>query len=593
MSKLNTISNSILNLNVLASMSRSHLAIILSALLTMPLFVFYNATQIPAFYAQWGTLAIAALGMVSLLSKHAWLSINIPQIGFVFIGLAGITCIQWMLGMLHSKAYAILSLTLLLSAFVLTILGAIARQTVGWQALVKQLSWASLFSGVVLAAMLGYQSAALSQHAQAQSMLPHLSAYLGLAMVSLAYLYATQHIKAPIGAVLLLVLLSALAVITPMLGWFYVLLTAVLAVVQQIIAIKQANGSKQKRALVRAAFALIPMYGVLHLILSQLAQPQHATQHLAIWQSSWQLFSQSPWLGIGMGNVAWQSFLSIKTPAVDGVLGVYLSTQNFILQLMVELGVGALIILLVGLVAWAKAIAWKNLSLETWWLIASLGILLVLGMVESPFSAAYLLAIAAILLGAGDEKTSPINKPALSTVVSSTLLTVLVVGLFTTWIGHQKLTQAAQLAKHPLSAQQQQTLYNQIDWVHTKTVLAPYAEQTLAQSLDTNNENLDAKIWLTDSAMRFTPSTKLAYQHTMFLELKGDHQAAVRYLKYTLNADPIKLKQQLNLYPMTQWQHYLNILSGARPIKPKKQPPAPKPVQHTQIKPHSTQGQPT
>jgi O-antigen ligase len=123
------------------------------------------------------------------------------------------------------------------------------------------------------------------------------------------------------------------------------------------------------------------------------------------------MFIQSPWLGIGAGQIRWQSFLLLDTPSAIGAVGLFEHAHNLFLHLLTEMGVGAPLLVLAGIVAWLRGFKWRELSLETWWLLGLLSVLGIHSMLEYPLWYTYFLGIVALLLGAGEEKLTPVNLP--------------------------------------------------------------------------------------------------------------------------------------------------------------------------------------
>lgn len=560
----------------------SKLSLFFVALLfSLPFMALFIPAAIQGIYAYCLVGLLVMLISLTMLNHATWKAAELPQITFVFLGLIGVLVVQYLLGMPQSKQHALTILIHLLAAFMLTVLGAKLRREFGWEEIVHCLAWFVVLAGIATSILVIMQFADLLPTLQLQP--THIAAYLAMAIVSCAFLLAKQKINAITTIGIMVLYLGVIALLDATLGWLLVIVIALAAILQQIIAIKQQAGSRAKRDLVRIVLAILPAYALLQFFIPQATAPVALVNAVAqvpslaidsfsgyqqVWQASLGMFLNAPWLGVGVGKVAWSSFLAIQAPVLSGAIGVFDNTHNLILQLAVEMGLGALLLVVVGIIAWLKGFKWREMSLETWWLMTILLLVLAQSMVETQLWHAYFLGVTAFLLGAGEEKTTPINIPAVATVISALTAILLLFALASSLIAHHQLESAIPLAqKSRLSNVEESALYENLDWVHRKSLLTPYAELVMAGSLKMNNADLDAKIWLNDAAVRLTPTQKFAYRHVLLLKLKGEHAAAVSFLKITLNAYPITVSQQLALLPFQHWQDYLDVLSEARPIK--------------------------
>lgn len=551
-------------------------------LLVIPFIGLFMPAVIQGFYAEWFAGLIGVMLALSVIKKEAWQSIHLPQTSLIFLGLLAVVVVQWMLGMLHSSQYAFMISGYLIWAFMLSMLGAKLKRQYGWSSMAEYLAVAAAGGGLIVTLLFALQHFSILPNTAIQS--AHLVAYLSMALVSVIYLTAKQRFKTWLGMAFVLVFLTAIASLAPRLGWFLVTVIALLFVLQQVLAIQQQNGSRQRRSLVRLGLLLIPIYWVLTIFTpaslqaplskDMLSYALPAAQSLQaywdIWKTSWQIYTTSPWLGVGMGNVAWHSYLSVQAPVMQGQVGVFSHAHQQWLQVLLELGAGGLLLAVVGLAGWLIAFKWRHSTLESWWLIGMVGVMLAHGMFEPQLGFAYFLGVFALLLGMGDEKTTELKLPVIGKFASAAYVACLSVLLVSTLFGYQKLDFAVPLAqKENLSVSEEATLHRHLGWVHNSTLLAPYAQLLYAKGLRVNSVEVDAKLWLSDSAMRFRPASTMAYQHVLLLKLHGDHDSAVHFLKQALNAYPMKITQQLQLFPIRHYQDYLDVLSDARPIKRK------------------------
>lgn len=565
----------------------------------LPFVILHHHLPIPAFYGEWVAAVLGLAALSPLLRQSAWQPIRVPQIALVLPGLAAIVCMQWMLGMLHSHQYALLVLSYLAWAFLLMLLGNHLRSELGWEKIATTLSWCLVAGGLANAFIVGLQYAMQSGLAipympklhgyGAIAQANHFADYMALATASLLYLYAGQKIKLKPFFVVMVLFLAMLSFSGSRSSWLYLGLLTVLAIALQIIAIRQQSGSRSKRSLLRVSLTLLPLFALVQLLIhwlpgagalvtlpaerliAEVGNVSGVSARWQIWHESWRMFIESPWLGIGAGQMRWQSFLLLDHPGTVGTIGVFEHAHNLILHLLTEMGPGAALLVIIGTVAWLRGFRWREMTLETWWVLALLAILGTHSMLEYPLWYTYFLGIAAFLLGAGEEKQAEVQLPRMGRPVVAVTMVMGFIMVGSLAVANAKLeTWLYQAMKGEITTQQQPQFFEALNWVHDNSVLAPYAELMYATALVPNPYRLDAKLWVSESAMRFVPMRKIAYRHVLLLKLNGDHPAAVRQLNRTLIAFPGNFTKELETMPFTYWQDYLDVLSEARPIPVKK-----------------------
>lgn len=579
-----------LNLNYISLM-------FIGLMFLLPFVSLYHHLPIPSFYGEWVAAVLGLAAMLPLLRKAAWQPLHIPQIALIFPGLAAILGMQWMLGMLHSHQYALLVLSYLTWAFFLVVLGSYLRREFGWEKIATTLALFLVLGGLVNAGIVALQYA--MQSGLALSWLPklngygalsqanHFADYTALATASLIYLYAKGRFSLKVFAVYLTLFLTMLAFSGSRSAWLYLTALTVLAIGLQVAAIRQRTGSTAKRSLLRVSLLLLPIFALLQLLIHAIlpdglivlsverlidsANVNSSSQRWQLWQTSWQLLMQSPWLGIGFGQMSWQSFLLLDAPVSANAPRIFDQSHNLFVHLLTEMGIVAPLLVIAGVIAWLRAYNWRAISIESWWLLSLLAVVGVHSLLEYPMWYSYFLGLAAILLGAGEEKLSAIKLPKSGALLGRSALALLLlagaVNLASLAIANHKLeTWLHRAIKGDISTEQQAQFYDALQWVHHYSLLSPYAELMMATSLTIDPSNIDDKLWVSQSAMRFMPTRYIAYRHVLLLKLKGDHAGAVKQLKRTLIAYPGKFTKELEAMPFRYWQDYLDVLSEARPI---------------------------
>lgn len=567
----------------------------------LPFIITHHRMPVPSFHGEWIAAVLGLIALIPVLRSDYWRSLKIPQVAFVFPGLAAIVCMQWMLGMLHSTQIFILLLSYLLWAFLMVFLGSYLRRELGWEKVAIGLAYFLLIGGLFNVVIVALQFA--MQNGFAIPFLPkvqgygaitqrnHVANYAALALASLMYLYAKGLFSLKKLSFLLALLLLLLSFTGSRSSWLYLIAFTVLAVGLQVNAMKNQAGSRNIRSLLRVSLLLIPAFALTQLFLSvvapsglvvlpterlmEAATESSASARLQFWYDSWRLFMQSPWLGVGAGAMRWQSFMLLDMPTAMSSGRVFEHAHNLFLHLLAEMGVGAFLLVAAGLVAWLRGFKWRELSMETWWLLALLSVLFIHSMLEYPLWYAYFLGIAAVLTGAGDEKTTKLSMPQwagrTAQVASSVLFAVATIQLTNLYIANDKLeTWLGRAIQGEISANEYPQFISAIGWVHANSLLSPYAELMFATTILPDTAQLNEKLTISQSAMRFIPMRRIAYRHVLLLKLKRDHAGAVKQLNRTLIAHPGKFKEELETIPLKFWQDYLDVLSEARPIPVKR-----------------------
>jgi hypothetical protein len=113
--------------------------------------------------------------------------------------------------------------------------------------------------------------------------------------------------------------------------------------------------------------------------------------------------------------------------------------------------------------------------------------------------------------------------------------------------------------------EQEQAMFDQLNWVRSKTLLAPYADVLYARLLAPDETMLQEKIDITQSALYFMPTRAAAYRYPLLLVLNGQPDEAIRQLRNALVVFPGSFTKQLRDLPFQYWQLYVELLQEAKP----------------------------
>jgi O-antigen ligase len=561
----------------------------------LPFINMYHQLPITSFYSEWIAGALGLAAMTPLLRSSSYSIRPIPQISLAFLGLAVILVMQWAISMLHSAQHALLILSYLIWGFLLTILGSHLRQTLGWNNLVSTLAFSMVIAGMINGGIVVLQI--VMRTGGTIPFLPDLPSYgpfaqenhfadfTALAIASLIYLYAKGRFSTAFFILILMWFLLMLAISGSRSSWLYLIATATLAFFTQSNSIKQYRNSRATRNLLYMSLITLPAFVLIHLFTHYVAPDglfnlttdrivnavniDTPSARLQLWYDSFRLFWQSPWLGIGAGKINAESFLLLDTTTAMSSKRIFEHSHNLFLHLLTEMGVGAFLIVLAFVTIWIRKFKWCDLNLETWWLITLLTILGIHSMLEYPLWYSYFLGVAAILLGAGDEKTITINAPkilkeSITKLTRGSLAIILLLGslnLGTMLSAHIKLENAIHQSINADMNKQNKEL----DWIYRYTLLSPYAELMYAVSMVLDQNNIDHQIALNQSALDFRPFSKIAYQQVVLLKLKGDDFNAKKLLNRTLMIYPSNLKDIVESMSPQYRKEFLQVLAEANP----------------------------
>lgn len=564
----------------------------------VPFISMHHEHPLPAFFTEWLAGVFGLIAIFPLLLSSCWKAsqtpsektpliqshLKIPQISLIFLGLGAMLCVQWMLGMLHSSQYALSVLSYFVWAFLLVVLGSVLRREFGLEKLTTTLAWCLVGAGIVNIGIVVLQFVTRTggvipflpslNSFGAISQTNHFADFCALAITSLIYLYAKGRFSSSFFNLILVLFMMMLSFSGSRSAWLYLIALTILVAMMQRLNVKQGRESEATHMAWRAGLLLLPMFIAVQLFIyfvipNELIKlpterlfdgmtAHTASARLQFWYDSWRIFLQSPWLGVGAGKLISNTFMLIDTPTAMASKRVFEHAHNLFLHLLAEMGIGGFLIVLMGLCSWVKAFKWGDLNLEKWWIISLLSILGIHSMLEYPLWFTFFLGIAAVLLGAGDEKliTVKISKHALK-FAHIGLIAVCIFGIYhitTSLIANEKLEKWLQKFGY-----EDVNDSAQLDWVEKYSVLSPYSELMRARSMDIDVKLIDEQFLLNQSVMNFRPMRTIAYQHALLLVQKGQHEQAVKQLNRTLKAYPDSFKNFLENPSLKYRQEYLNL----------------------------------
>ncbi len=553
-----------MHLAKLKALNGAHFSLLFAAAMCcLPFVIAYHHIPMPSFYGEWVAALCGLLAAIILLRPGFWQSPALPASTLIFIGLWLLSLLQSSLGRQPAVSSLPLIQSYLLWGALLCIAGAQLRSVWGWHTLATTLAYALMTAGAINAVFTGLQIAqqfGLPVHIglPTYGMLGqnnHFADLTALAMISLCYLHLAHRISRPalnIGLWVGLLMLtlsgsrSSLLYLAAMAFWSWRLHLSVRDT--------QPPLATPTRRLLYTCLGLFPAFIALQVIIT-LYFPQALTpapmmraadlmaSHAGslrwqFWQTSLNLFQQSPLWGVGTGQMRWQTFLLADQASANPAHIFFEHAHNLFLHLLAESGLFAPLMVLGGLSLWL----WRFLHRQalqpcSWWLLTILSVIGIHSMLEYPLWYSFFLGITALLLGAGDNRLFTLRSPTvpLKKLLGGTLLALILYGgyqLLCMYHAYQLIEKQIAMASQPmLSAVQKQTLVEEMVWVSDHTLLAPGAELVLATFLSPHEQYAAAQLPLVESAVRFIPLRRPVLNMIILLEMTHRHAEALQHLR--------------------------------------------------------------
>lgn len=547
----------------------------------LPFMMAYHDVPIPNFYNEWLAAFIGLLALGPVMTNAFWQSPALPRSSLIFLLLLFVTYLQDIADSQPVSPNFFLIQGYLAWAFMITTLGCYLRQVFGWEILSRVLTWSLLIASTINACFVVLQL--LQQFGldlpipklQNYGMLAqsnHFADFTSMAIMSLMYLHAKHAIRLPTLAIGLFIGLLMLSLSGSRSSMLYLSTIVLLCGLLHFTFKQRKQVSETSRRLLKISLMLLPGFVLLHLLLTTLLP--ETMIHMPItrameavsnpsgslrwqfWQTSLALFNQSPILGIGAGQMRWQTFLLADNAAANPAHIFFEHAHNLFLNLLAEMGIFAFLAVFGGLLLWAKAFFnHHTLSLEAWWLLGVMGVISIHSMLEYPLWYSYFLGIFAFLLGVGESHIITLSRLSQSAkrLLRLVLFVMMLYGLVQLVLmltAYQKLEDHIAIASQTeMTDGQKQLLVDDMLWINANTLLAPYADLVLATYLVPNTAQAEIQLSLAKNAVRFIPLRKPCLNLIILLELRQQHALALQHLKRLLQISNNDLRQDIQQLP--------------------------------------------
>ena len=578
--------------NALRSASLTHISLTLVGLMwVLPFLNYRHQFPLTTFYQEWWSALLGMLALTLLASRDFWQQPEIPRIAQLPAVLIGVVLLQWGLGKVAYFDQTLLFVLYLLFAALLMLLGARLRDCLGMAKLAQVLA-VFLLTGAELSALIGVlqhyrwntpldpviamkiSSSVYGNIAQPN----HFANYIALGMISLGLLFQQHKLRAGQVAMLAMPLLFVMTLSGSRSSWLYLLMMAGLAW-------WWARRDAGQRPLLRYSLLLIAGFGIMHLIVQlPFLVPAGADSsvntmqrlfgdnasggvRLFLWREATLMFMQSPWLGVGFGQFAWQHFQLLPELHPEGIVGLYNNAHNLVFHLAAEAGIAGLLALLLPLGAWLNGSRRATLDAAHWWGYAALGVLAIHSLLEYPLWYTYFVAIAAILLGALDETRYRLE---LRTTGRMSVVAILLLGLLALMqllSGYRDLEQVQAIRSvSGVEAGASGSFREKLVALHGGSLLSPYAELFMSSLVEVNEDHLKEKLALNTRVMHFVPIGVVVYRQALLLAQAGQQEQAKIILEQAIWSYPNsygKPRQQLTDLAEKDPAHFSALLEFA------------------------------
>lgn len=535
-------------------------------MLVLPFVQPVHTSPLTSFYSEWLAFVLGIAALHVLILPGFWAEPQIPRSALWLFGLAAAIAVQTLWIHHYYTAQPLVPALYIVWAALLAVSAVWFRNRLGLQTTIDTLAWFALVGGVLLAfsALVEFfeipgwnavwvarrQSLGIHGNIGQQN---HLATYLTLASTALAYLYAQRKLSTVTSVALCLIFAFAIAVTTSRAALIYSAAICLLAgaaygktrtdhsfrllkvsgLVLFLLVCSQyllPHVAVWAREMLTALGIDTRDYGILT-TLEKLGDVAGYTLRLSEWHKAWTIFLESPWLGVGISQYGWYSFLHQAQPVFADVLKPQLFSHphNLFLETLAELGVVGLLLLLSLLVGWFLQFRKRWLEPVNWIVVTWLTVLLIHSNLEYPLSYSYFLGPAAFLLGLGDFRTIKIKfSPRLgqtTAVVALFFAWAILIAAFRGYIIMEN-TNELTIGANPTGAAQA------MSDVSRNPLLAPWAEQMIATYGEPQEDMLREQAAFTDRVMHFRPISQNVYRNISYLTLAGRTNEAHDLLRH-------------------------------------------------------------
>lgn len=529
----------------------------------LPFLYYHHAYPITTFYQETGAALLGLCAMPLLLTARYWQAPEVPRIVMLPIGLMLLLMIQFFIGqVIHFDHLMMMGLYFLFAAL-LMMLGQRLRAELGLPTLVTALAIFMLAGSELntLAGILQHYrwnpflnpiiTAKTSHAVYGNTAQPnHFADYIALGLISLGLLYTRFGIRIWQVALLAMPLLFVLVLSGSRSSWLYLLFALALAFLWQ-------RRDKALRPLMHYSLILVLGFGLMHLVV-QIPWLEGATGSVTtmerlfgesasgsirfhLWREAALIFAQSPLMGAGFGQFAFQHMLLADELRNPGVTGLYNNAHNLVMQIAAEAGLAGIVILVgsLGLWFWQSVVRGAQFTLYHWWGYAVLAVLGIHSLLEYPLWYVYFIGVAAIMLGIFDTASYRLELRLLGRASVAVMLLLGALSLAQVYQGYKRLESALVMrGMATKDATYIQRTREELLAAHEYTLLSSYSELFIASMMEPSADHLKEKLALNERALRFIPIGPITYHQAWLLMLSDRPEEARAQLRRAIWSYP-------------------------------------------------------
>ncbi|MCF8179144.1 MAG: Wzy polymerase domain-containing protein [Sulfuritalea sp.] len=265
---------------------------------------------------------------------------------------------------------------------------------------------------------------------------------------------------------------------------------------------------------------------------------------IALGRAAWDAFVEQPWIGQGVGNYSWGTFVAASRQSGGEQLMVGVHAHNFVLQFLAEFGAPVAVAVILMLAFWAKQFLQQRWRLEHIWCASILGIGAVHSLLEYPLWYSYFLGPTALLLGATDVR-KPIIVEGRRAAIYLVFVALAGISILVNLRADYSKMEAASnypLAAHVDREQAWRISMDRLLKLHRESLLSPWVLLAFNILAEPNKRLAQDRADLCTRGIHFSPARSLVARCAMHLAIAGRDEEAKKLAVMVLRAYPAQSK---------------------------------------------------
>jgi hypothetical protein len=261
---------------------------------------------------------------------------------------------------------------------------------------------------------------------------------------------------------------------------------------------------------------------------------------LAIISTAWTAFATHPWLGQGVGNYIWASFVAASSQAGGESFMVAEHAHNLVFQLLAEFGAPTTLAVILLLAFWARNFLRQQWALEHAWCASILGIGAVHSLLEYPLWYSYFLGPTALLLGATDsgKYITLAGRRVTLYLALAALAGTLILGNLHADYSKIELATYRPLAADPDRERAWRISMDRLLKLHRESLLSPWVLMAFTNLSEPSRDLAQERAELCERGIRFAPARSLVTRCAIQLAIAGRDADAQKLAHAALRAFP-------------------------------------------------------